>query len=280
MKRNVFGLIGLTLVVGLLSYAPNVLAEPFVGVYGGLAIAADSDFKDSDATVPLFDEDGAFLFSIFLAGIDRSTELDESVTFGFRAGYWFDALPMLGAAFDFYVFSPDLTIKGTEQEVNDPFLGPFTLVFPERNFDINVTTLGFSIMGRYPFMKGPDYPRGRLQPHIGIGPALFITHWDDQTGGEPLEVFEIDGDSVIINEPFNLGSNTVVNGGVQLMVGATYFILEKLAIFGEFKFTHHVAQIGGFDNLAEQTRFAGTSLVGNQSFNISHLNFGISYYFY
>jgi opacity protein-like surface antigen len=119
-----------------------------------------------------------------------------------------------------------------------------------------VVTFGFSVLGRYPFLVSPEFPRGRLQPHLGIGPAIFITSWDDQEGDT--------------NE--NVGSETVVNGGLQFLGGISYFIFENVAAFAEYKFTHHVTQIGGVANTF--------SLVGNQPFNVSHFTFGVTYHFY
>lgn len=239
MKREHVRMAGVMVVISLLWFVPGVLAEPFVGAYAGFSLAADSDFTSAD-----------FIGTGATKDLDLKSKVDNSGTFGGRVGYWFDALPILGVQFDLNVFYPEITIPEQRKEtltINRPF-----------EFDVSVVTLGFSVLGRYSLLKGPDFPRGRLQPYLGIGPALFITSWDDQE--------DIEDD--------NIGSDTVVNGGLQFMAGLNFFIREKWSLFAEYKFTHHVTQIGG---ISEGDTL---SLVGNQPFNISHLTAGISYSFY
>jgi len=237
-----------------LLWVPRAFAEPYVGGYLGLALAADSDFADTD-----------FIGNVLVLNEDFSTNVDNSVTFGVRAGYWFDFLPLIGTQFDLYVFSPNLKI--TEGQMVQATTGPTTTSPVELpvdiEFDVTVVALGFSVLGRYPFLKSPEFPRGRLQPYLGLGPAIFITSWDAKTPDPPLDD--------------NLGSETVVNGGLQFMAGASFFIRERLSAFAEYKFTHHVTQIGGIAG----EEIGGTfSLVGNQPFNISHLTVGATYHFY
>jgi len=240
-----YGISGIiaTIVFSLLCGIHGAFAEPYVGGYLGFASAADSDFANADLIVPTPPSTTLF------PDLDLSTEIDTSFTFGARAGYWFDFWPKLGAQFDFYTFSPDVTIP------DQPISGN-TSIGDKIEFDVSVVAFGFSVLGRYPFLVSPEFPRGRLQPHLGIGPAIFITSWDDQES-TPNE---------------NVGSETVVNGGLQFLTGVSYFIFEKVAAFAEYKFTHHVTQIGGVAR--------NFSLVGNQPFNVSHFVIGVTYHFY
>ena len=48
MMRKQVRMAGVMVMVSLLWFVPGVLAEPFVGVYGGLSLAADSDFTSAD----------------------------------------------------------------------------------------------------------------------------------------------------------------------------------------------------------------------------------------
>jgi hypothetical protein len=80
----------------------------------------------------------------------------------------------------------------------------------------------------------------------------------------------------------NVGSETVVNGGLQFSLGAMFFVREKISVFGEYKFNHHVTQIGGTAATVDnQSNLLGLfSIVGNQPFNISHFIIGVTYHFY
>lgn len=259
-----------------LLWVPRAFAEPYVGGYLGLALAADSDFSNADVSIPLPippdptdpDSEGDI---VQIAGrdLDFTADVDNSFTLGLRAGYWFDFFPLLGAQLDFYFFSPNLDI---------PKQPSGNIVLNDKlEFDISVVSFGLSVLGRYPFLKTPEFPRGRLQPYLGIGPAIFITSWDHQP-------FGADSAMQMRND---LGSETVVNGGLQFLVGVSYFIIEKVAAFAEYKYTHHVTQIGGTTRGGITVPTDGgnievfpQTLVGNQPFNISHLTFGVTYHFY
>jgi hypothetical protein len=223
------------MMLSLLGGIPSAFVEPYVGGHIGLATGTNSDFTQAD-----------FISSAgVLTDIDLPSEVGTSIDIGLRAGYWFDFLPLIGTQFDLYLFGPDVNF-GPEDNIE---------LF---QFDISIVALGFSIMGRYPLLKQDDFPRGRLQPYLGLGPAIFITSWDDQES----------------NPALNIGSDTVVNGGLQFLAGVSYFIRERVSAFAEYKFTHHVTQIGG---LAEGQTF---SIVGSQPFNVSHFTIGVNYHFY
>ena len=85
-------------------------------------------------------------------------------------------------------------------------------------------------MGRYPLLQGPDFPRGRLQPYIGAGPALFVTSIEDT---RPK------------SDPNSLGSKSLTFGGFHLLAGVKFFLLKQLSLFAEYKFTHFTADLSG-----------------------------------
>ena len=105
-------------------------------------------------------------------------------------------------------------------------------------------------------MQSPTFPRGRLQPYAGVGPAIFITKLEDQ---------EADPNS-------NLGSKTTAAGGVQALAGVKVFITKQLSLFAEYKFTHHTADFGGTSPLL--------AAAGSQGFNVNHFVGGLAWHFY
>jgi opacity protein-like surface antigen len=193
-----------------------------------------------------------------------STEVDNSAIVGGKIGYWFDFFPLVGTELDIYAFSPDITVppqtvRGSNTSVilNSPF-----------NFDVSVTAVSFNLMGRYPLLKSPEFPRGRIQPYIGIGPGLFITTINDL---EP-------------NSTFNLGSKTLTYGGLQVIGGLKFFLLKKLSLFVEYKFSHFTADLSGVPGLSGASPSVSTrtpfSLSGTQNIDASHLYGGVAYHFY
>jgi Outer membrane protein beta-barrel domain len=215
----------------------NVHAEPYVAAYGGISLASDKDFSLDFLVLQTGD-----LFT----SQTSPTELDNSAIFGGKIGYWLDVFPFVGLELDLYTFRPDFHVSD----------GPF-------DFDVSIVTIGFNFLGRYPLLKSPDFPRGRIQPYIGIGPGLFITTIDDQQPDPTL----------------NIGSQTLSIGGLQALAGAKFFIFKNLSLFAEWKFTHHTSAISGLgvDVPGNVFNFAFT---GTQEFNVNHFYGGLAYHFY
>ena len=127
---------------------PNVSrAEGFFDLYGGVPFGqsaqVDHQFFGDPAVFPR------------PAPISATKNLDFSTswTVGGRAGYWFEALPLLGLAADVSYF--------------------------ERNgsgAEINLVPLSFLVMLRYPLLTSDSFPKGRLQPYVGFGPSLFYSN--------------------------------------------------------------------------------------------------------
>ena len=69
-------------------------AEWFADVFAGLSLTRDHDLKLNDQGIG--------------QGTYESVEFDRSLAWGGRAGHYFDSLPFLGLAVDFFRFYPDI----------------------------------------------------------------------------------------------------------------------------------------------------------------------------
>jgi hypothetical protein len=181
-------------------------------------------------------------------GIQLSTEVDNSAIVGGKIGYWFDVFPLVGAELDIYGFSPDIS--------SPPQIAGGVRLTRSLNFELGVTAISINFMGRYPLLKSPVFPRGRLQPYIGIGPGLFITSIED------LEPHPND----------NIGSKTLTFGGFQVIGGLKFFLLKNLSLFAEYKFSHFTADLSGAS--------ANFSLGATQNIDANHFYGGVAYHFY
>jgi opacity protein-like surface antigen len=239
MKQPNLGVV-ITLMLSLLCWAPGVWAEPYIAAYAGYSLLSDTDLKTDFVADLLTGTQGR--------GIRLSTDVDNSAIIGGKIGYWFDFFPLVGAELDIYAFSPDIFSPPQTS-------GSVELTAPN-NFDVSVTAVSFNLMGRYPLLKSPDFPRGRLQPYIGIGPGLFITSIEDL---EPIP-------------ENNIGSKTLTFGGLQIIGGVKFFLLKKLSLFAEYKFSHFTADLSG-----SSERF---TLGATQNIDANHFYGGVAYHFY
>ncbi len=171
----------------LLLPVTSAYGEPYVGLHLGVSIPFDTDL----------DRTGAGSANL------RNLSVDESLTFGVKAGLWLTEIPYLGGEIEMYRFSPEIPPQ--------PARGG-TLA---DRIDLDITTFGFNFMARTFLAPDQTMPRGRGQVYAGVGPTLVIA-----------EAETLGGDD----------SDTTV--GVQVLFGLRFFLTPDVAIFTEYKFSH------------------------------------------
>ena len=191
------------MVLGLLTVdAARASAEWFGDLYAGAAFTENHDLKLTFVTMDFNLTDLRF---------------DRAVTFGGRAGYWFERLPYLGLALDVSHFQPD--IGAQEATVCGPS-GCF--IDPNVRFSLSVTIVSLDAMVRWPLLTNSQFPHGRLQPYLTVGPAIFFATGKDliTTGG-----------------PTTRSDSTVVLGP-KVGAGLLWQLNPTIALFAEYRFTH------------------------------------------
>ena len=184
--------------LGTLASAPTLAsAEWFVDFYAGAASTADADVSASDRFCSGF-------FCSPASTASREVQFDSSFTVGGRVGHWFEPIPWLGVAFDVSYFQAN-----------------------GEDVEITVVPLSLLLMLRWPLLATPDFPRGRLQPYIGIGPGAFIT--DVSVDFRPTLP--------------NALSITDVEAGFDARAGLAWQFHRRFAVFGEYRFTYVDAEV-------------------------------------
>lgn len=115
----------------------------FSDLYIGAAVT-------TDATVQL---DGFIQEESLLCGAECSST--KSPVGGLRIGWFSKRFAWLGVAGDFSVFIQSWGIQSPYQ--------------------VNVIPISALAMFRAPLVRSPEYPNGRAQPYLAIGPSLIIS---------------------------------------------------------------------------------------------------------
>jgi opacity protein-like surface antigen len=167
-------------------------AEGFVDLRVGGAFTEDNDV-DFDPPIGPFDE--------------FPTEYEDSVTGGVRGGYWFESLPWLGLAADVSYFAPD----------DDTSFGA----------EYDVIPLSPLLMGRVPIATSEEFPHGRVQPFIGVGPGIFVSLADFGAGAD----------------------DETVEVGADLHAGLNVQVTRMVSVFAEYRYTYVEPEfeVEGFD---------------------------------
>ncbi|MGD0946627.1 MAG: outer membrane beta-barrel protein [Candidatus Binatia bacterium] len=118
----------------------------------------------------------------------------DSVTVGGRIGYWFEGAPLLGVAGTVSYYQPGASGSTAKTEVV-----PLTLL----------------AMARWPVLESNEFPNGRLQPYVGVGPGFFIT--DVSAPGF---------------------SDTSKEAGLDVRAGVHWLFTSHVGSFVEYRLTH------------------------------------------
>lgn len=205
-------------------------AEMFIAVYGGIAYTGD-DTVTVQEHEPFFVPPNTFRLD---------ADFDQSSVFGGRIGYWFRGAPWLGVALD---------VSHHEAEAD--------------NLDVDAVPVSGLIMLRAPLHASDAYPRGRLQPYLGMGPSVFTADIDIDSGaGEEFSEF---GDDI----------------GVDLRAGAAWYLNPHLALLAEYRFTSVSIEFEE-ERCAAFLCFLGghaTSRTAEVTLETHHFLLGLSYHF-
>lgn len=115
-------------------------AEWFGDLYVG-----DSRTKSEDLKLRILDIE-----------VESEVDYSDTISGGFRVGYWFEGAPWLGLAVDASYFTPDS--------------------------DVSVVPVSALLMLRLPLFRSTKFPGGRLQPYIAGGPGLFVSTFSGDLG--------------------------------------------------------------------------------------------------
>lgn len=233
MLRFGHRIVALVVIVAALGVAAPARAEWFADLYLGWGITGSSDVTFTTRTPRTFED----------------VELDNSLVWGGRAGYWFgpDLLgPALGGRFlgadvDLSYFRPRIAGQTVDTEVGQRRLGAM---------DISVVTITPELVARYPLLADKEFPAGRMQPYAAIGPTIFFSSATDSGtfGGRGDE----ESDAGV---------------GVALRGGLAWHVTDAVAIFAEYRLVR----------VSPEYEFrrgpVDLGITGHQ------LNFGVSYRF-
>lgn len=205
----------ITVVCLMVSAAP-ASAEWFADVYVGQSFT-----KDSDVTV--HSSPGQTVF--------RDVEFDRSLAYGGRFGRYFDTVPFLGLALDYFNFSPRIGPQAVNVDGCVPGGGCGGGPSGTQKIDIESQAISLDVMLRLPLLKTQSAPYGALQPYLMGGTPLFITTITPRT----TALFR------------NHQDDTDFSFGYKFGGGIAFHIARNLMLFGEYRYTQVEVSAGDLD---------------------------------
>ncbi len=255
--RTVIRCLPLVLLLLLLG-SPLAHAELYIAGYLGGSVTQSNDLKYKDNIT--FGPGG-------LNATVHTVDFSSSLMGGGKVGYWFGSIPYLGFEVEGYHFNPDInqqtkTVTGTFRGAPIPAGAQVTLGvaaqglagFPPDRAAISVTGLGFHLLGRLRFYQDNTFPNGRLQPYLGVGPALFF--------------------SEVRLKPVTNQSDESADVGVQGVLGTRFLVHPGFSAFAEYKFSHFTTETS-FAPFGTGTRSTRISM----DLNSHHIYGGVAVHF-
>lgn len=178
-------------------YVPSFLFAIVMGVIPLLPLLASAESYLGGQLGFTIPEDFS---SVFVAGGGarvNNFDLNNSFTYGMKAGHYFDRYKWLGVEADFYTTTPHLEGQIAQFTPGGPTPVPGALT--------RVSTLAFSLMGRYPGEK--------FQPYAGMGMGIYFAK---ATGA--------------------FAKDTDTSPGFHLVGGSRFFVTKEVALFAEYKY--------------------------------------------
>jgi opacity protein-like surface antigen len=200
--------VALIAMAGLVLSARVSSAEWFVDVFAGASLTQSHDLTIHDPIVG--------------QGVYRDTEFGTSAAYGVRFGRYFDSLPFLGLAIDYFTFSPNIPPQAAHRDGCLLVTGCGSFEGHTGRIDIDARAISLDLMLRLPLFKTAEEPHGLLQPYISLGVPMFITTVTPRSSRQ----FR------------NQDDETQVSVGYKGAAGVSYRIVSNLHLFGEYRFTH------------------------------------------
>ena len=167
--------------------------EVFSDIYVGVAVTAD-------ATTKL---DGVVQEESLLCGAECSST--KSPVGGLRVGWFSGRFPWLGVSGDLSVFIQSWAIQSP--------------------YDVKAIPISALLMFRAPLVKTPEYPNGRAQPYLAVGPSLVLSTAKLAEGQAALGTARIDSD-------------TAVDPGLDVRFGIRLIASSWISVILEYRLTY------------------------------------------
>jgi opacity protein-like surface antigen len=213
-------------------------AEWYIGGYGGLNMPGKLTNVQGTGTV-----EGSGI----LTGTSGSTvittsdlELENSVTYGAKVGYWLPRWKMLGLELEASTATPNFKQQGYTR-TETVTLGGSTVTATSQaqlpSAKMRVSTVALNLLFRY---------EGRFEPYVGAGVGFYRADFES-------------------NDP-NVGKSSDTAFGMSFLAGARYYLTKKLAAFGEYKY--NAANFDFGDRVLFKGDYNAHIFVGGLSFHL------------
>jgi hypothetical protein len=210
------------LVLPGLLLAQAAQAETFFSAYLGHSRTQSSDLEISQAST---DSD-----AVFESVQWDANSFEGPLYYGARLTHYLETRPQWGMALDFvhykiYARTADpVRVRGRWNGAPTDEVAPMQTRVQSYSISHGVNFLSALGLYRGAWIESATYPRGRLQPYLGIGPVYYVIHPENRVNDLSTAGYETSG------------------WGWQALAGLRYALTTRIDLFGELKNDHGTAK--------------------------------------
>ncbi|MDI6854256.1 MAG: outer membrane beta-barrel protein [Deltaproteobacteria bacterium] len=239
-----------------------VAAEMYTGLYIGGNFSADTDPRWEAKKIQGTEIPPPIPVRTFTA---NNISVDPAFVIGGKIGYWFSREGFLSFDYPDWMKYLGLEIALDYHNLDWPrqnvTINPINLRIPIEN-DGYMVTACFLLMGRYGFLPDKDVPFGRLQPYVGIGPAVVFTRTHLNIGRDY--------------------KSSEADLGFALETGVRYMVRKNISLSASFRYRYvriHVDVDDQVFNIPFQPPYGGVYIPMYTTYNLFNILVGAAYHF-
>jgi len=192
----------------------------------------------------------------------RGVSVDPALLVGGKIGYWFTKESVFGhrmpSWLKYFGFELDVSYQSLRWPHQEVTIEP-TNIKQVLEMDGSAITVAFLFLARYGFYRDAEVPVGRLQPYLGIGPAIFVstTH-------------------------LNIGNDfrsTEADLGLAVETGLRYMIHPKISLNVAFRYRYLPNHVDVDDRILDLAPTTLSFIEMRSTYQMYDLMFGVAYHF-
>jgi opacity protein-like surface antigen len=234
------------------------MAEMYTGLYIGGNFSTDTDPRWEAKKIQGTEIPPPIPVRTFTA---HNISVDPAFVVGGKIGYWFSREGFLGFNYPEWMKYLGFEIAIDYHDLDWPrqnvTINPINLRIPLEN-DGFMVTASFLFMGRYGLLPDKEVPFGRLQPYVGIGPAIFFTRTH-----------------------LNIGKD-YKSSEADLETGIRYMVRKNISLNAAFRYRYvriHVDVDDQVFNIPFQPPYGGVYIPMYTTYNLFNILVGAAYHF-
>lgn len=199
----------------------------------------------------------------------RGVSVAPALLLGGKIGYWFTTKSVFGLQMPswmkYFGFEIDVSYQSLRWPRQEVTVDPVNM---KQVLEMNgsAITVAFLFLARYGFYRDAVFPLGRLQPYVGVGPAIFVSNTYLDIG---RNIGNVGGDF----------RSQEADLGLAVEAGLRYMIYPKISLNAAFRYRYLPNHVSVDDRIFDLAPTIWSYIEMRSTYQMYDLMFGVAYHF-